>query len=100
MRCSFFPLGISDLQELVLKILGSHASPIVLDKEAVLVPLDENLDILGIGIPRIRNGFSKHSREATVETAPQMIQDAQRYRERKLLVCHAVPTAFRCFSRL
>ena len=58
MCSSFFPLRISDLQKLVLKILGSHACPIVLDKEAIAVPVDENLEFLRVGIPRVGNRFS------------------------------------------
>src|ERR1700687_2111875 len=89
MSSPFFSLGISNLQKLVLKILGSHACTIVLDKKAVPVPLDKNLDLLRVGVPRIGNRLPQNSRKAAVETAAQMIQNAQGDLERKLRICRS-----------
>jgi len=50
-----------------------------------------DLDVLRVGVPRVRDHFGQHGRDAAVEIAPEMVQDVQIHRHLVLVVArHAV----------
>lgn len=71
---SFRRASCSDLQISLIDVLLRHSDAVIGNGDCVLAVVEENSNVLGVGVPRVRHDFGNYGRHITVEIYAQMIQ--------------------------